>query len=204
MRGPRPRPTPRSRRSTLNWLIVKPSLVIGQGSLWRHVLMRGLAGLPFVLPLPGEASERFQPIALDDLASGIAKLAARDEPSRTTLNAAGPETLSVRDILVAYRAWLGFGPARESWCPAAAPPPAQARRCRGLARPCHLGADHLACPAPLRYAGRRRSLRARLRRSPQGLQRDAARLARDVAGPAACASLFAVPLLQSPWPHSGS
>jgi uncharacterized protein YbjT (DUF2867 family) len=62
--------------------------------------MRGLAGLPRVLPVPGEGRERFQPIALDDLAAGIARLAARSEPSRMTLYAAGPETVSVRDILV--------------------------------------------------------------------------------------------------------
>ena len=97
----------------LNWLIVKPSLVIGQGSYGGTSLMRGLAGLPFVLPLPGEGRERFQPIALDDLAAGLAKLAVSGAPSRTTLYAAGPETVSVRDILVAYRAWLGFSPARE-------------------------------------------------------------------------------------------
>jgi len=97
----------------VNWLIVKPSLVIGRGSYGGTSLMRGLAGLPCVLPLPGEGKERFQPIALEDLASGIATLAAKDMPARTTLYATGPETLSVRDILVAYRAWLGIGPARE-------------------------------------------------------------------------------------------
>lgn len=96
----------------VNWLIVKPSLVIGRGSYGGTSLLRGLAGLPFVLPLPGEGKERFQPIALDDLAAGIAGLAAKDEPARTTLHAAGPETLSVRDILIAYRVWLGFGKAR--------------------------------------------------------------------------------------------
>jgi uncharacterized protein YbjT (DUF2867 family) len=96
----------------LNWLIVKPSLVVGRGSFGGTSLMRGLAGLPFVLPLPGKAKERFQPIAARDLARGIAKLAAVEEPVRTTLYAAGPETVSVREILVAYRAWLGFPKAR--------------------------------------------------------------------------------------------
>jgi uncharacterized protein YbjT (DUF2867 family) len=97
----------------LDWLIVKPSLVVGQGSYGGTSLMRGLAGLPWVLPLPGAARERFQPIALDDLAAGIARLTLSDTPSRTTLYAAGPETVSLREILIAYRAWLGFGAARE-------------------------------------------------------------------------------------------
>ena len=96
----------------VNWLIVKPSLVIGRGSYGGTSLLRGLAGLPFVLPLPGRGDARFQPIAADDLARGIARLVTALEPSRTTLYAAGPETLRVRDILLAYRAWLGFAPAR--------------------------------------------------------------------------------------------
>jgi uncharacterized protein YbjT (DUF2867 family) len=100
-------------RLDANWLIVKPSLVIGRGSYGGTSLMRGLAGLPVVLPLPGEGQERFQPIAADDLACGIARLVGEDQPARTTLYAAGPETVSVRDILVAYRAWLGFAKARE-------------------------------------------------------------------------------------------
>lgn len=99
-------------RLDVNWLIVKPSLVVGQGSYGGTSLMRGLAGLPYVLPVPGEGKERFQPIALDDLALGVARLAAKAEPSRTTLYAAGPEAVSARDILLAYRAWLGFGPVR--------------------------------------------------------------------------------------------
>ncbi len=96
-----------------NWLIVKPSLVIGRGSHGGTSLMRGVAGFPRLLPLPGAAGERFQPIALDDLAGGLAQLLAEDGPTRVTLYAAGPETVSVRDILIAYRAWLGFPKARE-------------------------------------------------------------------------------------------
>ena len=74
----------------LNWLIVKPSLVIGRGSYGGTSLMRGLAGLPFVLPLPGEGRERFQPIELDDLAAGVAKLAASGAPSRGRFMPPGP------------------------------------------------------------------------------------------------------------------
>jgi uncharacterized protein YbjT (DUF2867 family) len=75
--------------------------------------MRGLAGLPYVLPMPGPATERFQPIAADDLARGIAKLVTGETARRETVFAAGPETLSVGDILRRLRTWLGFAPARE-------------------------------------------------------------------------------------------
>ena len=44
-------------RLDANWLIVKPSLVIGQGAYGGTALMRARAGLPFVLPLPGEGRE---------------------------------------------------------------------------------------------------------------------------------------------------
>ena len=64
-----------------------------------EALMRGLAGLPYILPLPGPATERFQPIAADDLARGIAKLVTGETAPRETVFAAGPETLSVGDIL---------------------------------------------------------------------------------------------------------
>lgn len=101
----------------LDWVIVKPSLVIGRGAYGGTALMRGLAGLPFVLPLPGPATERFQPIAADDLARGIAKLIVAESVPRTTLFAAGPEAVSVRDILRKMRAWLGFPQAREVTVP---------------------------------------------------------------------------------------
>ncbi|HUT48377.1 MAG TPA: NAD(P)H-binding protein, partial [Alphaproteobacteria bacterium] len=97
----------------LDWVIVKPSLVIGRGAYGGTALMRGLAALPYILPLPGPATERFQPVAADDLARGIAKLAKGEGEPRTTLFAAGPEAVSVADILRKLRAWLGFAPARE-------------------------------------------------------------------------------------------
>lgn len=97
----------------LNWVIVKPSLVIGPGSYGGTSLLRGLAGLPGLLTVPGDGKMRFQPVAMDDLAKGIAVLLSARRPARTTLYAAGPEPASVADILKEYRRWLGFPEARE-------------------------------------------------------------------------------------------
>ncbi len=97
----------------LNWLIIKPSLVIARGTYGGTSLIRGLAGLPTILPVPGKGGQPMQPIDADDLALGIARLAKIDDPRRTTLYAAGPEVVTIGDIIGAHRQWLGFPEARR-------------------------------------------------------------------------------------------
>lgn len=98
----------RLRDLDLDWVIVKPSLVIGEGSHGGTSLLRGVAGLPFVTPVPEVGSGRFQPIAMRDVAEGIARLALSPSPSRLTLYAAGPEPMDVGGLARTYRRWLGF------------------------------------------------------------------------------------------------
>lgn len=96
----------------LDWIVVRPSLVYAGGAYGGTALMRGLAGFPFVIPLPGGGREqRFQPIHMDDLASGVARLLEPGAPRRKILEASGPQTLRLREIVLAFRGWLGFGPA---------------------------------------------------------------------------------------------
>ena len=54
------------RASGVNWTILRPSLVYGEGSYGGTSLMRGMAGLPFVVPLPGHGEFRFTPIHVRD------------------------------------------------------------------------------------------------------------------------------------------
>ena len=74
--------------------------------------MRGLAGLPLFVPLPGSGDFPFTPIHVRDLARSVRHVCEDTAFDRRTLEPAGPETLSLRDLLARYRAWLGFGPAR--------------------------------------------------------------------------------------------
>lgn len=106
--------------TALNWVIVKPSLVIGRGSFGGTSLIRGLAGLPLILPIPGSGKQKFQPIALEDLANGIANLVddKQFEPVKgTTLFAAGPSAEALSDIFRGFRRWLGFSRARPLHIP---------------------------------------------------------------------------------------
>lgn len=98
----------------LDWTVLRPSLVYGEGSYGGTSTLRGLAGLPLVTPLIGDDTVAFRPIHIDDLVETVVRV-VEDEAGRfahSTLEPVGPERLSLRDIVVRYRRWLGLPPAR--------------------------------------------------------------------------------------------
>lgn len=99
------------RASDLDWVILRPSVVLGRAAYGGSALMRGLAALPVLPVMPGGGP--LQVVQLDDLVRTIAFFLAPGAPSRVALDIAGPERLSFTDVVVAYRAWLGFKPARS-------------------------------------------------------------------------------------------
>lgn len=100
------------RTSGVGWTILRPSLVYGEGSYGGTSLLRGLAGLPLAIPVPGGGDYLFSPIHVADLAEAVVRVAADPGFDGKVLEPCGPETLSHREILGRYRSWLGFGQAR--------------------------------------------------------------------------------------------
>lgn len=92
------------RASDLDWVIVQPSLVFGAGSASTKLFLR-LASLP-VIPLIGRGEHLMQPIHIDDLSMLIAHLVETPQSLRQTLFAVGPEPVTLRDLLLAYRKQL--------------------------------------------------------------------------------------------------
>lgn len=94
----------------LNWTIVRPDLVLGMGSNGGALLMRAMAGLPFITPVPGPGTQKFQPIALEDLSDGIVALLTEtsDKHQGQKIYAVGPDVVSLKKIIGTYRSWLGF------------------------------------------------------------------------------------------------
>lgn len=86
--------------------IIRPSLVFGPGSYGGSSLFRGLAGLPFIIPLPGNAQQKLQPIHIEDLAKIVA--ASLHTSGKVIVPAVGAEQLSLQHILNLTREWLGF------------------------------------------------------------------------------------------------
>lgn len=90
----------RLQASSLDWTIVRPSVVFGEGDK----LLNTFASLQRILPvlaLP-HAGARFQPVWVDDLAGGLAGCITDRRASLTTrqiLDAVGPDTVTLRQLV---------------------------------------------------------------------------------------------------------
>lgn len=94
----------------LEWVILRPSVVVGRRAYGGSALFRALATLP-VLPVV-EGTGPLDIVALDDVALTVAFFLRPEAPSRVVLDLAGPEHLTLADAIRLYRAWLGWPPAR--------------------------------------------------------------------------------------------
>ena len=96
------------RASALDWIVLRPSLVHARGAYGGTATFRALAAFPFVIPVPAHGTQRFQPIWIDDLARVVALALESDGLVRKTIDPVGRDSVSLREILVDYRKWLGF------------------------------------------------------------------------------------------------
>jgi uncharacterized protein YbjT (DUF2867 family) len=94
--------------SDLDWVILRPSLVYAEGAYGGTALFRALAALPFLIPVIGRGDQAFQPIHIDDLTATILAILERPAIRRVAVDPVGPETLTMRRILLDLRRWLGF------------------------------------------------------------------------------------------------
>jgi uncharacterized protein YbjT (DUF2867 family) len=101
--------------SRLDWVILRPSVVVGRAAYGGSALFRGLAALPVAFSPPDAGL--LQIVQLDDLVEGVVRLLEPDAPSRMTLDVVGPERLAFGDVVAAYRRWLGWRPARKFAAP---------------------------------------------------------------------------------------
>ena len=96
--------------SDTDYTILRPSLVYAGGSYGGTSLLRSMAGCPFFLPVPGDGSWKMQPVHADDVAAIVLRALDCPEFYRRTVNVAGPEVLTVKEILVRLRCWMGWKP----------------------------------------------------------------------------------------------
>ncbi|CAN5627068.1 complex I NDUFA9 subunit family protein [soil metagenome] len=95
------------RDSGLRWTALKPSVIFGPQDEFINVLARMIRLSPIVFPLPGGGRARFQPIAVQNVASAVGIALERDDTIGSAYGLGGPAVLSLREmterILVAMR-----------------------------------------------------------------------------------------------------
>jgi len=102
----------------LDWFILRPSLVYGQGAVSMG-LFRAISALP-VIPLIDGGTQKMQPVHVDDLVEAVilcigSSLDERQDqnvPTQLTLDVVGPEEISMRQLLLKQRQWLGLAKAK--------------------------------------------------------------------------------------------
>lgn len=94
----------------LDWVILRPSVVVGQGAFGGSALFRGLAALPVLPVLPATAP--LQIVQRDDVVRAVFHFLDPGAEARKAFDVVGPERLSMPQVIAQYRRWLGWAPAR--------------------------------------------------------------------------------------------
>jgi uncharacterized protein YbjT (DUF2867 family) len=95
----------------LDWLILRPALVLAPAVHGGSAMLRGLAGLPWVAPLIGGESG-IQIVSVEDVAETIALSLAPGAPGKVRWELAHPRPHTLAGIIAAFRGWLGLPPQR--------------------------------------------------------------------------------------------
>ncbi|HKH01667.1 MAG TPA: SDR family oxidoreductase [Bradyrhizobium sp.] len=99
----------------LDWVILRPSVVLGRPAFGASALIRALASLPVVPLMPN--TQPLQVIQLDDVVTTVSFFLSPDAPSRVALELAGPEKFTMGEVIAQYRSWYGWPPARSFTLP---------------------------------------------------------------------------------------
>jgi len=84
------------RASGIQWAIVRPTLIFGEGEILINNIAWLLRRMP-IFAIPGDGKFRVQPVAVEDVAELATWAAAQTD--NLTLDAAGPETLTYAELV---------------------------------------------------------------------------------------------------------
>lgn len=106
----------------IDWVILRPGLVIGRGAYGGTALLRALAAVPWATPLV-HAESRMQTVALDDVVEAVSLSVRGEVPTGTCADLVEPKAHTLAEVVTAIRAWQGFAPAPAVALPAGATAP---------------------------------------------------------------------------------
>jgi uncharacterized protein YbjT (DUF2867 family) len=93
--------------TSLDWIILRPGLVIAPTAYGGTSLIRALAAFPFVTPVIDLAS-RIQTVDVDDVAQAVVRVIAGTVAGRQSYDILERERHSLEDVIVSFRRWMGL------------------------------------------------------------------------------------------------
>jgi uncharacterized protein YbjT (DUF2867 family) len=93
----------------LDWVILRPGLVLARSVYGGTAMLRGAAGVPGVTPLIAAASP-VHVVAIEDVAETVAWALRPGAPARLRFDLVHPQAVTTAAIVAGYRAWLGLRP----------------------------------------------------------------------------------------------
>jgi uncharacterized protein YbjT (DUF2867 family) len=99
--------------SALNWIILRPGIVIGADAYGGTALLRMLAAVPLVQPLVF-ADRPLQTVALFDVAAAVGDAVAGKVTPGTDVDLVEADTHTLAETVARFRQWLGYAPARAT------------------------------------------------------------------------------------------
>lgn len=97
--------------SDLDWVILRPSVVLGAPVYGASALIRELSSLLILPVMPDTGALR--PAALEDVVATVEYFLRNEAQTRVAVELAGPERFEFSDLVGLYRRWLGSAPAVE-------------------------------------------------------------------------------------------
>jgi uncharacterized protein YbjT (DUF2867 family) len=95
------------RTLTLDWVILRPGLVLGPAVYGGTAMLRAVAAFPGIVPVVA-ANAQLQVIGVDDLADTVARAVMPSAPAKVTWDVSHPTAHTLAKIVTAIRGWLGF------------------------------------------------------------------------------------------------
>jgi uncharacterized protein YbjT (DUF2867 family) len=103
----------------LDWVILRPGLVLASSVYGGTAMLRGLAGFPGVTPVVA-ATSPVHVVAIEDVAETVAWALRSGAPARLSFDLVYPQPVTIAGIIAGYRRWLGLRPqsavALPQWC----------------------------------------------------------------------------------------
>ncbi|WP_316858136.1 SDR family oxidoreductase [uncultured Cohaesibacter sp.] len=96
--------------STIEWVVLRPGLVLAPSAYSGTALLRLLAGFPYIQPIV-MADRRIQTIHIDELTEAALMAVEGRIPAHADIDLVEAESHSFEELVAGMRNWLGFSPA---------------------------------------------------------------------------------------------